>query len=87
MAFEINDYSGFLFKNERKENDSQPTHQGSIKVNGAEYWMSAWIKTGKSGKRYFSMSFTEKESTTRQSQQPQSQQYSPSTDFDDDIPF
>lgn len=51
-----NENSGALFRNDRKEKDTHPDYQGSININGIEYWQSAWIKE-KDGKKYFSQSF------------------------------
>jgi hypothetical protein len=44
------DNSGYLFKNDRKETGNHPDYRGNIKVDGKEYWISAWIKEGKNGK-------------------------------------
>ena len=45
-----NTNSGTLFKNDRKESEKHPDYTGKINVDGTDYWLSAWIKTGKSGK-------------------------------------
>ena len=47
---EKRDNSGVLFKNDNKDNEKKPDYKGSIMVDGNEYWLSAWIKEGKSGK-------------------------------------
>ena len=71
---------GVLFKNDRKETEKHPDYTGSINVKGHEFYLSAWIKTAKSGKKFFSMSVTPKE---------QSQRGVPSRDLEDDsdLPF
>ena len=44
------DNSGVLFKNDKKETDKHPHYKGNITVDGKDYWLSAWVKDGKSGK-------------------------------------
>ena len=84
---------GVLFKNDRKEKDTQPNMKGSINVEGVEYWVSAWTKEGQNGK-FISLSLTPKEQTQTAEQvaqkavPPQRQQAAPVVqDLDDDIPF
>lgn len=55
-----NNLRGVLFKNDRKEKDSHPDYKGQCEIDGAEYWLSAWIKTGAKGK-FMSLSFTAKD--------------------------
>ena len=35
---------GSIWKNDRKEKDTQPDFTGSINVDGKEYWLNAWKK-------------------------------------------
>jgi hypothetical protein len=42
--------SGVLFTNDKKETDKHPHYKGNITVDGKDYWLSAWVKEGKSGK-------------------------------------
>jgi hypothetical protein len=60
MAYD-NTNSGLLAKNDKQGNDSRPDYRGSINVDGTEYWLSAWIKTGRdgtklAGQKYMSLS-------------------------------
>ena len=84
---------GVLFKNDRKEKDTQPNMKGSINVEGVEYWVIAWTKEGQNGK-FISLSLTPKEQTQTAAQAvqqvapPQRQQAAPVLeDLDDSIPF
>jgi len=82
MAFVPNNMSGSLFRNDNKTNDSQPGYRGSCMIDGKEYWVSAWVKETRDGKKYFSMAYTLKD------EQPKP--VTPATnfeDFSDDIPF
>ena len=47
--YQPKDNSGSLFRNERKERDNQPDYNGSVLIDGVEYWQSAWLKEGKNG--------------------------------------
>jgi len=47
---EFRDNSGVLFKADKKETEKHPDYKGNIMVDGQEYWLSAWIKEGKTGK-------------------------------------
>ena len=78
---EKRDLSGALFKNDRKEKETQPDYRGDVKIDGQEYWLSAWIKEGKKGK-FFSLALTAKEPRP-ESAAPAA----PAADFDDDLPF
>ena len=60
MAYENNNNSGSLFKNDRKQNDRQPDYTGNAIVNGKTMRISAWVRTSRDGSRKFmSLAFEE----------------------------
>lgn len=63
-----NTNSGLLAKNDKQGNESRPDYRGSINVEGVDYWLSAWIKTGRdgtklAGQRYMSLSVQPKDAS------------------------
>ena len=44
------DMSGVLFRNQRKEKDSQPDYNGGVMIPGVNYRLAGWLKDGKTGK-------------------------------------
>jgi hypothetical protein len=74
------DNSGVLFKNDKKEQEKHPDYKGSIMVDGNEYWLSAWIKEGKSGK-FMGLAVSPKDG------QPPASKPLPKNLDDDSIPF
>ena len=79
-----NENRGVLFKNQRKESDKHADYTGNVNVGGVEYWLSAWIKEGKSGK-FMSLSVKPKEA--QQSISERAMPKARNADMDDDIPF
>lgn len=78
MAYD-NTNSGVLFKNDRRETDRHPEYTGNGNLNGVEFWINAWVKESKNGKKFFSFSFREKQQRGEESQE---------TQYDDgDTPF
>ena len=78
---EKKDNSGVLFKNDKKETGNHPDYKGNITVGGQDYWLSAWIKEGKSGK-FMGLAVSPKEEY-----KAKPSERSKSTGFDDDVPF
>lgn len=56
-----NNMSGALFKNKKKSSDKHPDYTGNCEINKEEMWVSAWLKTSKSGETFMSLAFTPKE--------------------------
>ena len=82
---------GALFKNQDKT-DANPAwadYEGSINVGGKDYYLSAWLKTAKSGVKYMSLSVKEKLSRKEAADSAPVQQAAPPVDdFDTDgLPF
>lgn len=51
------DNAGALFKNQRKQRESQPDYQGEAMVNGHAYYLSAWIRKSAQGMTFMSIAF------------------------------
>jgi hypothetical protein len=75
--------SGVLFSNDKKETDKHPHYKGNITVDGKDYWLSAWVKEGKSGK-FMGLAVSPKEEY-----KPKPSERSKATGFDSDdsMPF
>lgn len=83
MAYEQKDFSGSLFKNDKKASDSHPNAKGSAKIGGVEYWVAAWTKKDKNGNPWQSLSFKPKDQQqTQVKKDPRDL-----SDMDDDVPF
>lgn len=53
--FVLKENKGFIFKNTKKTEDKHPDYNGTINVEGKEYNVGLWVKTGQSGKSHFSV--------------------------------
>ena len=78
---------GSLFKNEKKTEDKHPDLNGSINIEGKDYWISGWSKVSKGGQKFISLSVREKQEQTRQSSQPTRKNFPSGQLPDDDIPW
>jgi hypothetical protein len=48
--------TGVLFKNDRKRDDKDPGYQGTLNIDGKDYWLSAWVNIAqRDGSKYFSL--------------------------------
>lgn len=77
---------GSLFKNDKKTEEKHPDLNGSINIDGVDYWISGWSKVSKGGQKFISLSVRQKQEQTRQSSQPTRK--APAKDLpEDDIPW
>jgi hypothetical protein len=74
------DNSGILFRNEDKNNERDRDYQGSLTVNGVEFWLSAWIKQGQRGK-FMSLALKPKDAPKAAVTK------TAAADFNDEVPF
>lgn len=84
---------GLLAKNDRKQSENHPDYTGSININGVEYWLSGWLKTGQNGRlagqKFFSLSIKPKDGLAEPRPAPKQQQVTETFTDDEigDIPF
>ena len=78
-----NELRGVLFRNDRKDKESQPDHKGNCQIDGVEYWISAWVNVKPSdGGKYFRIQFQRKDEQPAKEVPAQAE-----NEFDDDLPF
>ena len=81
-----NSNSGALFPAREKKSDRHPDMTGNLDVNGVEYYINAWTKVSKQGKKFLSLSINPKQQVAKQAVQKAQQVVA--DDFDDlDLPF
>jgi hypothetical protein len=78
-----NTNKGALFRNDDKNpnDDRDRDYNGTLDVEGTDYWISGWVRTSKNGKKYLSLSVKPKQD------KPPATNKSRAADFDDSIPF
>lgn len=84
MAYEMKPNTGSLFKNDKREKDTQPHAKGQALIEGVEYWVSAWTNDGPKGK-YQQLKYERKDANKDVKQV--TPQRVPVSDMDSDIPF
>jgi hypothetical protein len=90
MADYDNRGCGVLFKNTDKTegNETWPDYKGNIvDLDGAEYWLSAWLKKSKAGVTYMSLTIKRKNGDAAKPKNESTKPAGGARPFDDDIPF
>lgn len=86
MAYEQRDMSGSLFKNDKDGNERRPDYTGKAMVDGEEYRIAAWVKEGRGGKKFLSLSFSEPRENSG-SERGRGSFAADGEPIDDDLPF
>ena len=78
-----NTNKGALFRNDDKDpnDDRDRDYLGSINVDGTDYWISGYVRTSKSGRKFLSLSVKPKQD------KPPASKKSRADDFEDEIAF
>jgi len=84
-----NTNSGALFKNDRKDTEKHPDYTGQLNVAGHDYWLSAWLKTDRNGRKFMSLSVKQKDGkpAPREPENRQGAGLSAAKEMDDEIPW
>jgi len=77
------DNSGILFKNRDKETDRHPDYKGDATIEGRPYWLSAWVKDGRKGGKFLSISLRPKDAPATKPKASTARD----DEFSDSIPF
>src|SRR5687768_15545217 len=57
QQYQQKDNSGSVFKNDRRDKETQPHARGKAMVAGVWYWVSAWTKEARDGSKFQSLAF------------------------------
>ena len=84
----VKDNSGALFKEADKKSDKHPDYKGNCLVNGKKMYISAWVNTAESGKKYMSLSFSEPTQSANYNAKTTTSTEAPAfAKNEDDLPF
>ena len=81
---------GAIWKNERKERDTQPDFTGNAIIDGVDWWVSGWKREpgANPASPALRLSFRRKQPVAESSPPVgQAAKLSPAVEFDDGIPF
>lgn len=91
-----NSNSGALFQAREKKTEKHPDYDGTLNIDGKEYWLSGWKRTSAKGTTFLSLSVKPKqvpETVKRPSQDAAKARHIPAKsgsgfdDMDSDVPF
>ena len=82
MAFDKTN-TGILGANKRKEKDTHPDINGSINIDGKDYWLSGWRKQGQDGSTFYSLSAKPKDGAASSPQPARKSALNAPPDFSD----
>jgi len=78
---------GAIFRNERKEKDSQPDYRGPLNIKGDEGEIACWVKE-KNGQKFFSCKWQSKDDKPQSGGQGRDHQAPLDDDeLNDSVPF
>ena len=84
---ETKDFTGALFRNEKKETDKHPDYKGSATIAGVEYWVSSWVNTSAKGVKYMSLKYSPKDEVHSKGMAQAKAAAAPDNFGDVDVPF
>jgi hypothetical protein len=87
VAFEQKPNTGALFRNDQKEAETHADYRGDCTIDGKQYYINSWLKEGKGGKKYMSLSFKPKQARQGNGRQQDNRARDTDPGFDDSIPF
>lgn len=84
MAYELKEGGGGIFKNTSKiPGDHLPDYNGTAMIHGKEVNIGLWVKDGKNGSKFFSVSIKDKQPKTSGVDSFEAKKIDP----DDQLPF
>ena len=78
---------GAIWKNDRKETETQPDFKGSINIEGKEYWLSGWKRRPDANPNAPALSLSVQPKEAAHQQGMAQAQAVVSDGLDDDVPF
>lgn len=90
MSYTHKPNRGSIFRNDKKQKDTDADYKGDAVINGQEVWINGWLNEGKNGK-YLALSFNEKKAVNEQGMAQAKAAAAPTPPQDDfgdlDVPF